>query len=136
MSYISYSKIMLEDYEFVAGSTQYLDFNLYNDSGVMVEVTGKELEWRLSPYGRKNYNSIIKTESEYVSEKDGNTYGGGVSTLDIYTKRVTLNPEDSELLSGKFIQQTIVLQTEADLSITTFKPAQGVITITSNAIKP
>ena len=136
MSYTSYSKIMLEDYELVAGSAQYLDFNLYNEYGVMIEVTGKKLEWRLSPYGRKNYNSIIKTENEYVSENDGKTYGGGVSTLDAYTKRVTLNPEDSELLAGKFIQQTVVLQTETDLSITTFKPAQGVITITSNAVKP
>lgn len=135
MPYSSYSEInTLEEFPMVAGTTQYLDFNLYNQEGVLVEVTGKVMEWRMSPYGQKNVVSVIKTETPYIS--DAITYGGGITNLDLYTKRVTLNPEDTENLNGKFVHQPVVIQTNADLSTTTFKPAQGTIVITSEIRKP
>lgn len=135
MSYTSYAEInTLSEISFIAGSTEYLDFQIYNADGVLIPVTGKTLEWKLAPYGSKDYNSIIKTGTPYVS--GGITYGGGVTDYDLYTKRVTLDPSDTENLSGKYVQQVVVIQENADLSTTTFKPAQGVVTIISNIKKP
>jgi len=123
MAYTSYANInTLEDMEFIAGSTEYIDFTIQNDAGVPIGVTGKTLEWRLAPYGQKNFNSVTKTEAS------------GVTTPDLYTKRVTLDPTDTQSLSGKYVQQVIVVETNPDLTTTTYKPAQGVVTIIS-AIK-
>lgn len=135
MSYTSYADInTLEEISFIAGSTEYLDFKIYNADGVLIPVTGKLLEWKLAPYGSKDYNSVIKTETPYVS--GGVTYGGGVTDYDLYTKRVTLDPSDTESLSGKYVQQIVVIQQNLDSTTTTFKPAQGVVTIISNIKKP
>lgn len=135
MTYVSYSDLnTLEEISFIAGNTFYLDFVIYNTADVPIGMTSKKLEWKLAPYGEKNYNTIIKTELPYVS--DGVTYGGGVTDLDLYTKRVTLDSSDTENLSGKYTQQVVIIQTNEDLTVTTFKPAQGVITIVSNIFRP
>lgn len=109
MSYVSYSDINnLEEVSFIGGSTYYLDFKVYSDTGILVPSGSYELEWKLSPYGQKNYNSLIKTQSSYTS--GGVTYGGGVINLNTDTKRVTLNEADTKSLSGKFVQQVVVYQ--------------------------
>lgn len=135
MTYTSYASInTMEDVSFIAGSSFFFDFNIFDPAGVPINLAGKTLEWKLAPYGQKDYNSIIKTETPYVS--GGVTYGGGVTDLDVYTKRVTLDPADTESLSGKYIQQAVVIETNVDLTTTTYKPAQGVVTIISDIYKP
>jgi hypothetical protein len=135
VTYTSYASInTLEDVSFIGGSSFFLDFNIFNEAGVPIDLSGKKLEWKLAPYGQKDYNSLIKTETPYVS--GGITYGGGVTDVDSYTKRVTLEPIDTESLSGKYIQQAVVIETNVDLTTTTYKPAQGVITIISDIYRP
>lgn len=135
MTYTSYSSLnTLEDTSFIGGNTFYLDFNVYDDNGVMIDLSGKSLEWKLAPYGQKNINILIKTETPYVS--GGVTYGGGVTDFDIYTKRVTLDSSDTESLSGKYVQQVVVIEILPDTTVITYKPSQGVITILSDIYKP
>lgn len=109
MAYDSYASInYLEEMIMNANSTFYIDFVILGEDGNLIELTGKKLEWALSPYGRTDFNVIQKTEEPYSS--GGLTYGGGISNYDLYTKRVTLYPEDTENLSGKFIQQITLLE--------------------------
>lgn len=115
MTQVSYSTLNnLQEVSFIAGHTYSFDFNIYQN-GEMVTMVGKSLEWRLAPYGEKNYVSLVKTE------------GDGVVDVDSFTKRVTLSPSDTENLSGKFVQQPIVTDFDGNV----FKPGQGIVVILS-----
>lgn len=135
MAYTSYSEInTLEEISFIAGTTYYIDFKIYGSAGIPIPMSGKTIEWMLAPYGDKDYPSVIKTETPF--DVDGITYGGGVTNEDMYTKRITLNPEDTENLFGSFVQQVTVIQQNDDTTTTTYKPAQGIVKIISDIKKP
>lgn len=118
MAYTSYSNInTLDEFSFIAGSTFYLDFQIYDENGQLINTTGKTMEWRMSPYGQKDYNVLTKTQTS------------GITNLpDGFTKRVTLNSSDTLSLGGKYIHQIIISETISGNTLT-YKPAQGVITI-------
>lgn len=97
MAYVSYSSLnTLGEVSFIAGTTFYLDFQIYSYEGDVspVSLTNKVITWRMSPYGQKDLNLLQK---QAVNLDDDPT-----------TARVTLLPDDTASLSGKFIHQIII----------------------------
>jgi len=114
MSYNSYAQVnTLDEIAFIAGTTQPFDFTI-NENGVPVEIDLMDFSWKMSPYGRKDYVVVTKLN-------------GDITSPDVYTRRVTLLPEDTiNLKGGKYIHQITIVS-----SGKTYRPAQGTITITS-----
>jgi len=118
MGYLTYQNLtQLEPFSMIASSTFEITYQITANpgDGEPIELSGKEFEWRMAPYGEKNYAVVTKLDAEITSP-------------DIYTRLVLLEPSDTEGLSGKFIHQIII--TDADGTI--YRPAQGLITIVSN----
>lgn len=113
MSYLTYGSLnLLEETSFIAGNTFYLDYSVYDESGVPIDLSGTTWTWRLSPYGETDYTVITKTQPT------------GITSPTAYINRVTLSSSDTISLYGKYIQQVTIISGGV-----TYKPAQGVITI-------
>ena len=113
MTYNSYSQVnTLDEFAFIAGTTQPLDFTI-SENGVPIEIDLMDFSWRMTPYGRKDY--VVVTKLNAV-----------ITAPDAYTRRVTLLPEDTIGIKGKYVHQITVVS-----SGKTYRPAQGTITITS-----
>ena len=113
MSYNDYASLnTLEDISFIAGTTYNIDYTI-SENGIPVELDGMIFSWKMSKYGVKNYVVLEKNDSQIIA-------------LDLYTRRVIITAEDSLNLKGKFSHQVIIVS-----SGETYRPAQGVITITS-----
>ena len=108
----SYTQInSLEEFSFIGGTEFELAFNLYDDEGTPIDITTGTVTWTLCPYGQPDYAILTKN--------------GSVSGTPINRFTVTIETEDTKLLSGKFIHQPIFV----DFSGSEFRPNQGVITI-------
>jgi len=118
MARLSYSNLnAIEEIAFIAGTNYILQFQLYSSpdgDGDPIELTGKTFEWKLAPYGQKNYVALTKEDDDFTSP-------------DSITKQLLLAEEDTENLSGKYFHQLII--TDADGTI--YRPGQGIITIIS-----
>lgn len=107
-TYTIYAQInSLEEFGFIAGTSYTLNFNVYEENGVTpLDMGGATFKWVLSPYGQ-NYS---------VLEKTGTITGVG-------TAEVQLNTADTETLSGKYIQQPVIVSFSGE----EYRPGQGVI---------
>lgn len=121
MGYTTYSTLNnLDEFSFIAGTTYYLEFKVYSDTGTAIDLTsGISFQWKAAPYGQKDYTVITKTNSSFQIQDDS------------YTAILTLNPSDTSGLSGKYAHQITVTQTISGSS-TVFKPGQGTFTVLSN----
>lgn len=100
----------LDELSFIGGSFQELTFNIYDDSGNAVNLSGATLSWTLSYYSDPATVPVTKTP---------------VSGSSTNQKRVNLAGADTLALSGKFIQQFRII----DSSGSSFIPSQGVVNI-------
>ena len=108
MSHVSFDKIYaLEETSFIAGTEYTLDFDIFDNLGIPVDLSGANCSWKLCYYGQPEY--AVLTKSATI-----------ISTSKI---RVLLLSEDTQTLNGKFIQQPIIL----DGNGSTFRPDQGII---------
>jgi hypothetical protein len=104
----------LSEISFVAGTEKLLTFTVYNEDGVtLLNISSGSATWKLCQYGEFQTTILTKT--------------GTVINANQFT--VLLDPVDTETLSGKYIQQIIVI----DNSGKTFVPGQGIIIISPSA---
>lgn len=110
VTYTIYSQInSLEEFGFIAGTPYTLTYNVYEEDGVTpLDMSGATFKWVLTPYGQ-SYNILEITGT----------------IVDIGVASVTLATEDTLLLSGKFIQQPIIISFSGE----EYRQGQGVILI-------
>jgi len=101
----------LPEISFIGGAEQQLEFNVYDETGIAVNVVDSVCAWRLSPYGNAGYTTLSLI---------GVTTG---SSSNKYT--VTVSGSNTLSLEGKYIQQPKII----DVSGTEFRPSQGIVTI-------
>ena len=112
MSYDAYASLnSLEEVKFIAGTEQTFEYSYYDSNGAASALTGLTCKLALCPYGNPDVISIIKT--------------GVVQTDPANKFIVTLTTDDTKSLSGKYIQQPIVMISATE----EVRPAQGVVTI-------
>jgi hypothetical protein len=99
----------LTEFSFIAGSKKTLTFDITNN-GVDMDLSGATCSWKLSPYGQ---TTAVLTKS------------GSVSGSPINRFVITLESADTATLSGKYVQQPIVVDAVGD----TYRPSQGIVTI-------
>lgn len=109
-TYTLYSQInSLTEFGFIAGTEYTLNYNVYEEDGITpLDMGGATFKWVLSRYG----------QNENILEKTGSITGIGTAT-------VSLSAEDTELLSGKYIQQPVIISFGGE----EYRPGQGVILI-------
>lgn len=107
-TYTIYSQInSLEEFGYIAGTSFTLYFDVYEQNGITpLDMGGATFHLVLSPYGQ-NYS---------VLEKAGTITGVG-------TAEVELESADTANLSGKYIQQPVIVSFSGE----EYRPGQGVI---------
>ena len=110
-SYIPYTNInQLEEFSMIAGTEFTLEFNVFEEDGVNpLDLGGATITWVLCPYGQPDYNVLQKTATIT-----------GTNTFE-----VLIGGDDTEELSGKYIQQPVIVS----FTNQKFRPAQGAILI-------
>jgi len=83
----------LEELFFVGGSSQYLNFSIYNENGELVNLNGATCTWKLRQYGQYADNALL-------------TKVGTVVSTGVF--QIILNTADTSSLYGKFVQQISV----------------------------
>jgi hypothetical protein len=105
----------LEELSFIAGNKMTLNFKVYDDDGLPVDLTnGFTMQWKLFRYGRSEDTVVIKS---------------GTLGVEVNEWYVTIETSDTQNLYGKFIQQPIVIDYEGSQ----FSNRQGIVTIISKA---
>lgn len=109
-TYINYAQInSLEEFAFIAGTSYTLNFTAYDSDGVTpLDLGGATIKWVLTPYGQ-SYNVLQIT---------------GVIT-GTSTFSVTITSADTASLSGKYIQQPVIIAFTGEV----YRSAQGVVLI-------
>ena len=117
MSITSYDAINnLQEISMIAGNDKILSFSVYQEDQINpLDIANGYVTWTLCPYGEYNIKVLEKA--------------GVITGLNTFT--ITLTEEDTITLSGKYIQQPTVV----DSNGSTFRPGQGVLII-SPAISP
>ena len=112
MPQTSYDTInSLTEISFIAGTEYILTFDVYDINMSPLSLSGSTCTWTLSPYGQPEYAILTKT---------GNISGSIPNEFSI-----TLGLADTETLSGKYVQQPIVV----DITGNENRPSQGILTI-------
>jgi hypothetical protein len=88
----------LPDMSMVAGETKELTFNLYDELGIPLDLTGNTFFW-----GLLEYNHTV--HEQYVTEKF-------VTILPTCNVTLNLSYLDTLYLSGKYIQQCFIMYTD------------------------
>lgn len=111
MSYQTFAILnSLSEFSFIAGNSYTLEFEVYEENGITpLDLGGATIDWVLSPYGQTDYT--VLSIAGIIT---------GTSTFEI-----ELTSSDTELLSGKYIQQPVI----TSFSGAEYRPAQGVILI-------
>lgn len=111
MTYTSFATLnSLQEFSFIAGSSYTLDFTVYESDGINpMDLGGATIYWVLAPYGQPDYTILQITGSIT-----------GVNTFE-----VEITSALSENLSGKYIQQPIIVA----FSGTEYRIAQGIVLI-------
>jgi len=99
----------LDDFKFIGGNDLSLEFFVYDEDGVPVDISSATVNWRMSYYGDPDHAVIAKS--------------GTINTTSSFL--VELTSAETANLSGKFLHQPTVI----DIDGTKFRPAQGIITI-------
>ena len=102
----------LDQFNFIAGDTQTLNFEIYDSNASPVDLSTATCSVVFSPYGQFNYAAI--------------TISGSIagSSTNIFTSILT--GSSTETLSGKYTMQPVVVDYNGD----EFRPSQGVVLIT------
>lgn len=109
MPYTSYSAInSFDEFSIIGGNYFIIEFNIYDEMGRSVNVSGGTLTWNVGYYGT----------SSAVFSVNGNIIGE--NTFDVIVPEAY-----TESLSGKFVHQAVYTDVQSHV----FIPAQGVITI-------
>ena len=109
-TYVLYSQINgMEEFGFIAGQPYTIFFEVFEEDNVTpLDMGGATFKWVLSPYGQ-SYN---------IKEITGEVTGIG-------TAKVELSTADTIGLSGKYIQQPIVISFTGE----EYRPSQGIVLI-------
>jgi len=99
----------LEEIIFIGGTNYILEFNVYDELGVLIDITSSTVEWTMSYYGQPDTAILTKTGTKT-----------GTNTFEIEIDSV-----DTVDLEGKFIHQPVI----TDLDQNEFRPSQGILTI-------
>lgn len=101
---------ILPEISFIGGTDKALTFTVYQEDEItLLDISSGSIEWLLSRYDMSEDIVLTKT--------------GLLTTANIFT--VTLDHDDTVLLSGKFTQQIVI----TDFSGNIFRPVQGTIVI-------
>ena len=101
----------LEEIYMIAGSKHTLYYDIYDENDAPMDMSGASIELRICEFGRPSNVTLIKS-GEYIG-----------SPINRFC--VELDSEDTVHLSGKYIQQPIII----DYLEQEYLPAQGYITI-------
>lgn len=116
----------LPDIDFVGGSTQDLMFHCYfQANGRPFDLSSCEANFSLINYLNRRSEPIVSKSMTISAESDEE---GAINNL----LTVTLAPDDTVDLSGKYIYQITIRDVSGDVDI----PNQGLIHITNNINKP
>lgn len=102
----------LNQFNFIAGDTQILSFEVYDSNASPVDLSTATCSVVFSPYGQFNYAAI--------------TISGSISGSSTNIFEATLTGSSTQLLSGKYTMQPVVVDYNGD----EFRPSQGVVLIT------
>ncbi len=106
---------------FVAGQTCKYAWRLYRESGQPFNASGCEGAFSLLDYSHKDDDPILVKKVEFVEGDEGM----------ISVASVTLTPQDTVNLDGKFIYQLSIKDVEGNMEI----PNQGIFYIANNIHK-
>jgi hypothetical protein len=110
MTYSLYNNLDLPECTFVAGTPFTLEFPTFEEDGVSpFDLSGCSVLWVLCPDGNFNLRTIQKS--------------GTITSASTF--KVVLNTLDTENLSGKYIQQPIIVSPSG-----TLRCGQGIVLIT------
>ena len=101
----------LPELQMIAGADRVLTFNIYTSGSIAPNLAGASFTWKLSPYGQ--YSSVLTKSGSW----------SGSSLKNQFT--VSLEPSDTNILSGIYLQQ----YTLVSASGYTYIPSQGIIRI-------
>lgn len=108
------SNLRLEEIEFIAGSTQLLEFTVYDRSGELLDLNGTTITWYLSEIGNNDNPLVILTSPTNITiPSDG-------------TINIKINPIDTvNLTNGKYEHELSITQQNGRV----MKPCYGFIRI-------
>ena len=116
----NFSIISLEEITFIAGTYKELTFEVLDESGNPVDIHNFTYNWVLSPFGKPDSVSLSKPGAFRTDCADKNRF------------TISLESYDTANLSGKFIQQPVVLvESEVPNVPHEFRLGQGYINILS-----
>lgn len=106
---------------FVAGQTRKYAWRLYRESGDSYTANGCTGTFSLIDYSDKDSDPIFTKDLEFASEQDDPSN----------IARLTLDPEDTLYLDGKYIYQISIRDTVGNVDI----PNKGIFYISNNIHK-
>lgn len=107
------SNLRLEEIEFIAGSTQILEFTIYDRNDDFLDFTGATITWYLSEIGNTDSPLVIKTNENIDTPSDG-------------VVRIKIDPSDTiDLSVGKYEHELTIAQLGGRVA----KPCYGFIKI-------
>lgn len=114
-TFTSFTITSLCEISFIAGTYRELTFDVYDATNNPVDISsGYTFKWVLSPYGSPNVTSLSK-DGTYIATTDKNRF------------IVYLYSTDTVSLSGKYVQQPIIIIDDDHQ----FRMGQGYVIIVS-----
>lgn len=108
------SDLKLQEIEFIAGSTQILEFTVYDRNDELLDLRGSTVTWYLSEIGNNDNPVVIKTGTTDIT-----TPSTGIINIKI-------NPTDTvDLTNGKYEHELSVTQQNGRV----LKPCYGFVRI-------
>lgn len=119
-----YKMYSLPEINFIGGSSEDLQFNLYSDETNPEPFTlyGGKANFSIVNFINKNSTPVLSKQMEISLNDDQTSYN---------IVRVSLEPADTVDLSGKFVYQIILTDVDGNVDI----PHQGIINIHTNINK-
>lgn len=119
-----YKMYSLPEINFIGGSSEDLEFNLYYNETAPEPFTlyGGKANFSIVNFINKNSTPVLSKQMEISLNDDQTSYN---------VVRVSLEPADTVDLSGKFVYQIILTDVDGNVDI----PHQGIINIHTNINK-
>lgn len=102
----------LTEFALISGSREILEFYFYYEDGTPLDLSSSSVRWRLCRMGQQGV-PVLEKEGE-IFEYQGEMCGATVA----------LTSEDTQGLSGKYLQQPILIDYQGQ----EYFPQQGIIT--------
>ena len=115
---------MKQNFEITAGDTVPVIVTISDDSGAAVNLTGASARWAAAPGTPRRFGSPVITKDPGAGIAITNAAAGELT--------VTLEPADTEALSGDYFHELQV--TDSSGSITT--PLSGLMTVNRPLVRP